>query len=53
MKKLREITIEAIRIAIDPSQEGRYREAYDKAADAIRNLPDGTFSDELHVGAPK
>lgn len=43
---LREQTIEACRVALDPSQEGITRVCFRIITETIRKLPYGTFSDE-------
>lgn len=44
---LRELTIEVVRLELDPSQEGIVRECFKSAEEAIRKMPLGTFSDEM------
>lgn len=43
----RQMAIESIRIALDPSQEGIVRECFRIAQETIEALPVGTFSDEV------
>lgn len=46
MNTLREITIERIRVELDPSQEGIVRVCFRLAKIAVEAMPMGTFADE-------
>lgn len=51
MTTLREITIERIRLELDPSQEGIGRECFRLAKVAVEAMPIGTFSDEMRAAS--